>query len=119
MRANTYTPCALSKHRDPRPISSKPPNKLLNPEQCIPLIVERKIHVPFLRRMQISQRAEPVLDTRAYNGLIVKDGLLDHERGAVLFVDFAEDEAAAVDVDQDWEFGGGKTLQDGQGDVEL
>ena len=119
MRANTYTPCALSKHRDPRPISSKPPNKLLNPEQCIPLIVERKIRVPFLRRMQISQRAEPVLDTRAYNGLIVKDGLLDHERGAMLFVYFAEDEAAAVDVDQDRKFGGGRTLQDGQGDVEL
>lgn len=55
--------------------------------------------------MQIPQCPKTVLDTHAYDGLGVEEGLFNEERSVVCFIDFAEDEAAAVDVDQDREAG--------------
>lgn len=119
MRRNRHTSRGLTKRRHPLPVASKPTNKLLNPPQRIPLIIQRQIRIPGLRRVQVAQRAETVLDARADDGRVVQDGLLDHERGAVLLVDFAENEAAAVDVDENGEVGRVRGLERGEGDVEL
>ena len=49
----------------------------------------------------------------------VENSFSHHERGVVLFVDSAEDEAAAMDVDQDRELGSGVELEESVRDVEL
>ena len=52
--------------------------------------------------------------------MLVEERLLDHERCVVLLVDLAEDETAAVDVDEDWELEGeGCGLEMCERDVEL
>lgn len=98
MVADTYTPRALAKHRDPLTIASEPGDESLDPEQCVSLVIQRQIRI-LTRGLEVSQCAETVLDARADDGLGVSDGLLHYQGGAVLGVDFAEDEAAAVDVD--------------------
>lgn len=80
-------------------VSSEAGDELLDPEQCITLINQREIGI-LSGRLEVSQCAKTVLDTRADNWLGVTDRLLHHQGGAVLRVDLAEDETAAVDVDK-------------------
>jgi hypothetical protein len=47
-----------------------------------------------------------------------EERLLDYASGVVFFVDLSEDEATAVDVDEDWNFEGeGRGLKMGEGYV--
>lgn len=71
--------------------------------------------------MQIPQCAETILHANTDDGLCVGDGLLHHERSVVLLVDAAQDEAAAVDVDKNGEFGHGRGrgLEGVEGHIDL
>ena len=104
MRADGHAPRALAENSHFPSIASKVLDEPLDPFQRILLVLQGQICVSRLRRVEVPQRAKTVLNARADDRLAIGHGLRDHERGAVLFVDAAEDEAAAVDIHQDGEF---------------
>jgi hypothetical protein len=56
--------------------------------------------------MQIAECANTILDAGRYDGLLVEERLLHHESGIVLIVDFAENEATTVYVNESRELEG-------------
>ena len=119
VRADGHAPCALAEDGYPAAIASEALHEPLDPSQRIPLVLQRQIRVSRLRRVQVAQRAEAVLDARADDGRAIRHGLGHHERGAVLLVDAPEDETAAVDVHQNGEFFCAGRFEGVEGHVEL
>lgn len=119
MRADRHGAPALAKDGHLTVVATKALHEPLDPFQCVPLVLQRQIRVPQLRRVEVAQRAQAVLDARADDRFTIRHGLGHHERGAVLLVNAAEDEAAAVDVYQDGEFVCAGRFEDVNGHVEL
>jgi hypothetical protein len=91
----------------------------LDPAKRIALIVHCEICISGLRCVQVTERAEAVLEADGNDGLRVEDGLLDHQRSVVLLINSSQDKSPAVYIDEDWKLAGRGRLEAFEGYIDL